>query len=172
LDAGEINNTLTKYVCNGFQGDIGPTGPTGPAGPSGIGSILAFNGSVGSIAAGSASYVFAGPTASVTISSNTQRLTGSAVAGLGLALGAANQTVRVGLCYQFAGAAANGPITNFVGNNYTNATVTTTRTLFPAAASVTGLTPATYNVGFCVLNGGNSIVGSNDFANGWVMVTN
>jgi hypothetical protein len=172
LDTGEINASLTQYVCNGFQGDTGPAGPAGPAGPSGIGSIVAFSGSVGSIAAGSASYVFAGPTTSVTISSNTQRLTGSAVAGLGLALGAANQNIRVGLCYQFAGAAANGPITNFVGNSYTNAIVTTTRTLFPAAASVTGLAPATYNVGFCVLNAGNSVVGSNDYANGWIMVTN
>jgi hypothetical protein len=44
LDAGEINATLTKYVCNGAvgatgpqgaQGPIGLTGATGPAGPTG-----------------------------------------------------------------------------------------------------------------------------------------
>ncbi len=42
LDAGEINATLTKYVCNGAVGAIGATGPqgttglTGPQGPQGI----------------------------------------------------------------------------------------------------------------------------------------
>jgi hypothetical protein len=52
LDAGEINATLTKYVCNGatgttgatgaqgpqgIQGVAGPTGATGPSGADGVG---------------------------------------------------------------------------------------------------------------------------------------
>lgn len=35
LDAGEINSSLTKYVCNGAIGAAGPTGATGPQGPIG-----------------------------------------------------------------------------------------------------------------------------------------
>jgi hypothetical protein len=35
LDAGEINATLTKYVCNGAVGATGATGLTGPQGPAG-----------------------------------------------------------------------------------------------------------------------------------------
>lgn len=39
LEPGEVNNTLTQFVCNGSQGPIGPAGPTGPAGATGpIGS--------------------------------------------------------------------------------------------------------------------------------------
>jgi hypothetical protein len=36
LDIGEINASLTKYVCNGAIGATGPTGATGPQGPIGI----------------------------------------------------------------------------------------------------------------------------------------
>jgi hypothetical protein len=36
LDAGEINATLTKYVCNGAVGATGATGATGPQGPQGL----------------------------------------------------------------------------------------------------------------------------------------
>jgi hypothetical protein len=35
LDAGEINATLTKYVCNGATGATGATGPQGPVGATG-----------------------------------------------------------------------------------------------------------------------------------------
>jgi hypothetical protein len=65
LDAGEINATLTKYVCNGavgatgpqgaqgpigltgttgLTGPAGPTGLTGPAGPAGAQGIAGTNG--------------------------------------------------------------------------------------------------------------------------------
>jgi hypothetical protein len=38
LDISEINSSLTKYVCNGSTGSVGPQGPiglTGPQGPTG-----------------------------------------------------------------------------------------------------------------------------------------
>jgi len=35
LDAGEVNATLTKYVCNGATGATGPTGATGATGVTG-----------------------------------------------------------------------------------------------------------------------------------------
>ncbi len=62
LDAGEVNATLTKYICNGAvgaigaqgvagtngatgpQGPIGLTGATGPVGPQGIQGVAGTNG--------------------------------------------------------------------------------------------------------------------------------
>jgi len=35
LDLGEINPSLTKYICNGDDGAIGPQGPIGLTGPAG-----------------------------------------------------------------------------------------------------------------------------------------
>ena len=43
LDAGEINASLTKYVCNGAAGVSGATGPQGPAGSDA--QTLSINGS-------------------------------------------------------------------------------------------------------------------------------
>jgi hypothetical protein len=43
LDVGEVNNTLTKYVCNGSVGPQGPqglTGAIGPQGETGLSSII------------------------------------------------------------------------------------------------------------------------------------
>jgi len=171
LDAGEINSQLTEYVCNGFQGDIGPAGPAGPAGPSGISSIVGFSGPINTVAANGQNYVFIGQTASVTITSNTQRLTGSASGVLGFAIGTAASLVRVGLCYQPLSAAGT-PISNFVGSNYINALIPATKTMVSAAGSVTGLSPATYTVGMCVLNANAFGLTQNDYSNGWVMVTN
>ena len=43
LDAGEVNATLTKYVCDGTTGATGPQGPSGSTGiPSG--TIMAYGG--------------------------------------------------------------------------------------------------------------------------------
>jgi hypothetical protein len=50
LDAGEINVTLTKYVCNGATGATGlqgPAGATGPAGPQGIAGAQGATGAAG-----------------------------------------------------------------------------------------------------------------------------
>lgn len=164
----------------GAQGPVGPTGPTGaqgppgptgatgatgPQGPSGIVTTATFAGSVGSIAGGSSSYVFAGPTASVTVTTN-QRLTGSAVAVLGLA-SAGSQSMDIGLCYQDAGG-----IQNFAGSSYMTVPATGNRTAFPVAASRAGLSAGTVTVGFCVRNGGVTALSNNDFVNGWVQVTN
>ncbi len=35
LDAGEVDPTLSRYICNGLQGVAGPAGATGPAGVTG-----------------------------------------------------------------------------------------------------------------------------------------
>jgi hypothetical protein len=189
LDAGEINGALTKYVCNGAngaagaQGAAGPQGPAGaqgaqgiqgaqgPAGPqgaSGIVAIGAFSGFIEAINPTAVGlYEFAGPTTSVQITSSSQRLTGSGVAALGLGAQLPLQDVITGLCYQ----GSNGAIQNFVGLAYTQSKITTTRLTYSASASITGLPAGSYDVGFCVMNIGANIIGANDYANGWVMVT-
>jgi hypothetical protein len=172
LDAGEINSSLTKYVCNGAAGAngavgaAGPQGVAGPQGTTGIVSIGAFSGFVGSISNGN-SYVFAGPTTTVQINSLSQRITGSAVASLSLLGQLPSQEIVTGLCFQ----GSDGAITNFVGGNYTISRVTSTLIPYAAAASVTNLPAGSYNVGYCVLNVGANTLGANDYANGWVMVT-
>ena len=169
LDSGEINASLTKYVCNGAAGANGAAGPQGVAGPqgtTGIVSIGAFSGSIGSISNGN-SYVFAGPTTTVQINSLSQRITGSAVASLSLLGQLPSQEIVTGLCFQ----GSDGAITNFVGGNYTISRVTSTLIPYAAAASVTNLPAGSYNVGYCVLNVGANTLGANDYANGWVMVT-
>jgi hypothetical protein len=50
LDAGEINATLTKYVCNGAVGATGPAGPQGiqgATGPQGIQGVAGPTGAAG-----------------------------------------------------------------------------------------------------------------------------
>jgi hypothetical protein len=47
LDAGEINATLTKYVCNGAVGATGPAGPTGAIGLTGPQGPAGANGAQG-----------------------------------------------------------------------------------------------------------------------------
>jgi hypothetical protein len=50
LDAGEINATLTKYVCNGATGATGsqgPVGATGSQGPQGIQGVVGPTGATG-----------------------------------------------------------------------------------------------------------------------------
>ena len=133
--------------------------------PGTIASTAAWSGGVGAIAGSSTVYVFAGPTASVTVAAG-QRLTGAATAPLGAT---AAQNADIGLCYNVGVA---GALTNFVGFNYSIHRVEIARQSFSATASVV---PAagTYNVGMCVSNnGGAGIINNNDFVNGWVMVTN
>ena len=174
LDAGEINSSLTKYVCNGATGSQGVAGaqgaegPAGPQGPSGIVSISGFSGPIADIPpSGGSGYVFAGPPTSVSITSSTQKITGSAVAMLALTAQSPTQDIITGLCFQ----GANGVIANFVGLDYTQAKITTTLLPYSAAATIANLSPGTYNVGFCVLNSGVNTVGVTDYVNGWIMVT-
>jgi hypothetical protein len=149
----------------GATGPAGPTGATGPQGADGVVATAAFSGQIVSIAAGAASYVFAGPTASVTLAKQ-QRVTGAAELPLATASGTAALT-RVGLCYQTQG----GPITNFVGQGYSLMTID--NVLRPYAASGTIVLGAgTYTVGACVMNTGATVISNNDFVNGWVHVTN
>lgn len=152
----------------GPTGTTGPTGATGPTGPQGIIAVTGFSGAINTVAANSSSYVFAGPTATVTITSSTQKLVASAVAPLGLTAGGPVR-VLMGVCYQ---PTAGGTITNFFGFNYSIVELSTVRTGQPVSATVTGLAPGTYRVGVGVYNMSTSNIDKNDFVNGWVMVVN
>ncbi len=47
LDVGEINATLTKYVCNGAIGATGPSGASGPQGAAGAQGPIGLTGPTG-----------------------------------------------------------------------------------------------------------------------------
>jgi hypothetical protein len=152
----------------GSAGPQGPTGATGPQGPSGVVSVTPFSGVItASIAGSSIVYVFAGSTATVTITAG-QKIVACASAPLGVSTGTA--TADIGMCY--APFPANTPITNFVGTNYSTVEISTTRTTYSASASISGLAAGTYSIGFGLRNTGTTAINDNDFLNGWVMVVN
>jgi hypothetical protein len=159
----------------GPKGDTGATGPVGPKGdtgaagaqgPSGVVTTAAFNGGTTVIPV-SLNYVFVGATATVTTTAS-QRLTGAAEAPLESTASTTGEPFDYGLCYQPSG---GGTISDFVGVNYSTASVYPERRSFAAAASVVP-GAGTWKVGFCVAYdwGDNSM--SSDLENGWVQVTN
>jgi len=102
----------------------------------------------------------------VTVTSATQRITAAAQAPLASLGGTA--TFRAGICYQVGA----GALANFVGGFYSIMQADDVRSGTPASASITGLAPNTYNVGYCVMNTGTLPLNSNDYVNGWVILTN
>jgi len=170
--ASKKGKSKGKRGPRGPQGPAGPTGPQGPAGPTGptgIVSTVNFNGSVGSIAASSA-LAFHGPTTAITLTSATQRLTGTATAALATSSGTVNATVsfQPDLCYKLGA----GAIVAFNGNNYASPAVTTTRIDVGVTGSIVPGAAGTYTVGFCAKNSTATAIDANDFVNGWVMATN
>lgn len=150
----------------GAQGAVGPAGPAGavgPQGPSGIAAVAKFAGATPANIPITASYVFIGGTTVVNVTA-VQRLTASAMAGLGTAGTAAAQ---VDICYQNGAAAlvgfAGGGVST-VGFLAGKAPYSVTGTIVPGVA-------AALTVGFCVRNNTAALVGG-DFVNGWVQVTN
>jgi hypothetical protein len=136
--------------------------------PGTIAAIQSFAGPVPSITLPTSGWVFAGPTVTVATDGN-QKLVGSAEAPIGLVSGGTPLNFDYGLCYQ--NAAAGSSIDNFVGLAYSIGTITTTRTAFPAAASVTP-SAGTWKVGFCLRSSSSGSISNNDFVNGWVQVVN
>lgn len=151
----------------GPQGTTGATGPQGPQGATGVVSMHSFAGLIPSIAASSATYIFAGPTTTVTISAG-QKIVGAATAPLATISGIA--TAKIGLCYAPISTPSN--LTNFVGFNFSVVQIDITKDTYSATATVSGLSPGTYLVGFGVFNSGLVAISNNDYVNGWVMVVN
>lgn len=142
----------------------------GQQGPSGVVATSALSGAVDAIAGGAAEFVFAGPTATVT-TTDAQRITGVAEAPLGTTAAEGAASFLYDLCYRPAG--STDPLVSFAGPNSSAGQVSTATGIlpFPAAGSVVP-GAGDWEVGFCVLNSGAVALDSNDFLNGWVMVTN
>lgn len=141
----------------------------GPQGSNGVVATKAFAGPVANVIPPQAlpysfSWVFAGPTVSVTTAA-TQHLVGTAVAVLGSTSGT---EFDFGLCYRKA---SGGEVRNFVGTDYLTADATHLRLPYTASASVVP-GAGTWTVGFCVVNEGPFSLNDNDFVNGWVQAMN
>ncbi len=149
----------------GAQGATGAQGPAGPAGADGVMQMEEFSGFVGTLAASATTYVFAGPTASITLGGSA-RLFGSATA----ALGATNAvSARIGLCYQVGA----GTLVLFAGTiDYLNVDIDSKRIAYATSAATGALAAGTYTVGFCVQNTSAEDIDDTDWVNGWVGVTN
>lgn len=94
------------------------------------------------------------------------RLLASGVMLLGLSAGSPNQNFDYGICYQLGG----GTLTTF--QTYLTSTITATARLPFSASSVVTPGAGTYTVGMCVRNTGAAAINSNDWVNGFIMVTN
>ncbi|MGB4776443.1 MAG: hypothetical protein WBP45_14800 [Daejeonella sp.] len=114
------------------------------------------------------------PVITITITSTTQRLTGSASVPLALASDLnintnLQQTFDYNICYQLL---PGGPVTPFAETNYSTGRLTEILTTFAISNTKTNLAPGTYKVGFGVRNdGGNISIAQSDWLNGWVMLT-
>jgi hypothetical protein len=145
----------------------GQDAPSMPDSSGGI-AISTFSGSIGTVAAHTYQFVFAGPTVIVS-TTDAQRISGVAQAPLG-ASAAGFASFGYDLCYRMIGS-SSAP-SNFTGNSFSIARVsnTTGRLPFTAAASIVP-GAGQWEVGYCVFNGGAIDLDNNDFLNGWIMVT-
>ena len=149
----------------GAQGPVGPQGPAGPQGAQGIVMANIWAGPIPAIPNTNGAWVFAGPTATVTITAN-QKICAWTVAPLRKT----GTTVQIGfgLGYQ---ANAGGTINNFVGGAYTDASVSTT---FNNLSSCGCITPGagTWKIGAVVNNLTTDTIDSNDYVNGMYFIVN
>jgi hypothetical protein len=161
------SETAISWNAVGPQGPQGPAGPQGPQGPSGAVATVTISGAVAPVAGSATVWTFAGPTVSVTTTA-TQRITGAIQAPLGTTL-AGTASFKYDLCYRTAGT-STAPMPFGGANSSIGEVTSTTNVPFPATASVVpGV--GTWEVGYCLLNSGTVNLDSNDFANGWITVT-
>lgn len=139
-------------------------GPAGPAATVKTGVLLGYAGA--SIAANSTVYVFAGPTASVSITANQKILVWGSVP-LGLAAGTVKQTAYIGAGYQST--VAGSVISNMAGFNYSISELSENRGTYAFAGSIAP-GAGTYNIGCVVRNLGAAAITNNDFVNGIYMI--
>ncbi|MBI5090332.1 MAG: hypothetical protein HZB15_16150 [Actinobacteria bacterium] len=147
----------------GASGPPGPDGADGPQGPSGVVSTARFSGLMNTLFV-AGSYVFMGPTTSVTVAAG-QRMTGSAMAPIGVSAGAA--TVQLDLCYRTNG--TSNALTGFNGGEYSVVEVSTVRVSYAVTGTVVP-GAGTWEVGVCGIT--NASLNDNNFVNGYVQVTN
>ncbi len=161
------SETAISWNAVGPQGPAGPQGPQGPQGPSGAVATATISGAVAPVTANATVWTFAGPTVSVTTTA-TERITGAIQAPLGTTL-AGTATFQYDLCYRASG--TTNALLNFGGANSSAGQVTITSPVsFPAMASIVPGAGA-WEAGYCLLNSGTVDLDSNDFVNGWIIVT-
>jgi hypothetical protein len=162
------SETAVSWNAVGPAGPEGPAGPQGIQGPSGAVATGTVSGAVGTVPGNSTAWAFAGPTVSMTTTTATQRITGAIQASLGTTL-AGIASFNYDLCYRTSG--TSDALASFAGVNSSGGEVTSAAVVpFPAIASVVpGI--GTWEVGYCLLNSGTVDLDNNDFANGWIIVT-
>jgi len=149
----------------GPKGDKGDTGGIGPPGSNGRDNIVQgarWAGSIGFLAP-SADWKFAGPTVTVA-TDGTQALTAAATASLGA-------TTPGDFHASVCTAQGGGTPTPF--NSPADFTIVTARPARNSFGAANSFVPGagTYTVGFCVQNSSTDL-DTNDWATGWVVVTN
>ncbi len=152
----------------GPAGSSGPAGTPGPPGPASIGATATLNGVAGTVDGRKVSWVFVGPTATLTTSAD-QRMTGVVQAGLGT-----NYKSQIvfgyDLCYRPSG--TPGAPVNFTQANYPSGAVPpkTGRFSFTATSSFAP-GAGVWEVGYCVLNNSTGSLNNTGSVSGWIMVT-
>ncbi len=157
------NGSLTAKDFKPGQIPAGPAGATGPKGADGVVQTARWAGQIETVEPTEEEWIFAGPTASVTVNAS-QRLTGAATGSLGASTPG---TVDVALCYQ-AGSSEPQPFND--PDDFTVVDLLEEKQSYGAANS---FVPAagTYTVGFCV-DTFLVTVDRTDWSTGWVVVTN
>ena len=134
-------------------------GAQGEPGAQGVVSVKQFSGAIGTVGS-SLSWVFAGPTATITVD-GTDTVT---AVGTAAVRGTSASTIDTAICSQ-PGAFALTPL----GDHTFGVELTTVKRAFPATG-VAILAAGTYQVGFCVRPGVQLL--NNDHVVGWVQVAN
>jgi hypothetical protein len=151
----------------GEKGEKGEQGTPGGSGPTSIAETVAFYGPVQSIAPNSQTWVFAGAPVMVSTTTAHPRVTSTASAALGYAVGSSDDFADLGLCYRLS---SGGIVLNFYGGNFTQHGFTGARQPYTATGSIV-LSPNSYLVGLCVRNSSNKPINNNNYVNGWAQVT-
>jgi hypothetical protein len=149
---------------DGAQGPIGPAGPQGPSGVVTWASGNAFAGSTLAVPAPTNSWAFLPGTATVTVTSPSQKILVTAVVGLGTAAAtAAGQTINLNVGYRLS-SATTAPL---VGGDFIICVLPSgSRATYTSSRILTGLAAGTYAVGMAYQTSATNI-NSND----WVQVT-
>lgn len=112
------------------------------------------------------SWVFAGPTAIVTVTATAPRITGSFYGQFRCLNGPTPRQVGANVCYQ---PVAGGPITAFHPTNFIDHEIGVVSTSVSAVGTI-ALTPGQYKVGLGIRNFTSFNLDANDYMNGYVMV--
>jgi hypothetical protein len=158
---------------SGVAGSIGPAGPIGPPGSGGqpgmqgtsaIVTTARISGFIATTAPDPDDWQFLGAQAVVTTTA-TQHLTGSMMVPVGVTL--LPSTIQLDLCYQQS--STGGTVNPFSGAKFSIVAVTPVRVAQSAVGTVVP-GAGTWKVGACALT--TVQLDNNDYANGYVQVTN